>query len=228
MVVPKKSPLLSSTKPPWGLAPLVPLKEASVVITPLPATTSNTVPRPPGPPAMVVPKRSPLLSSIKPPWGLAPLVPLKEANVVMVPLPAMTSNTAPALPGCASDGRAEEVAAAVFDQVPWGLAPLVPLKEANVVMVPLPATTSNTVPPPPGPAAMVVPKRSPLLSSTSPPWGATPLMPLKEANVVMMPLPTTTSNTVPPPPEPPAAVVPKRSPLLSSIKPPWGKPHWRR
>ena len=72
---------------------------------------------------VVVPKRLPLLSSTKPPTGFAPLVPLKEASVVMTPLLALTSNTVPrsAIIGrTALVGRAEEVAAAVLDQAAQG------------------------------------------------------------------------------------------------------------
>ena len=88
-----------------------------------------------------------------------------------------------------------------------------------MVMVPLPAATSNTVPSPDGPPDAVVPKRLPLLSSTRPPAGSLPLVPLNEARVVMAPLPDATSNTVPSPDAPPSSVVPKRLPLLSSTRP---------
>ena len=66
-MVPKRLPLLSSTRPACGLAPLVPLKEARVVMVPLPAAISNTVPSLVAPPLEVVPKRLPLLSSTRPP-----------------------------------------------------------------------------------------------------------------------------------------------------------------
>ena len=89
-----------------------------MVIVPLPDATSNTVPSPDAPPPAVVPKRLPLLSSTSPATGAPPSVPLNEARVVIVLLPAAISNT-----------------------VPW----------------------------PNAPPSAVVPKRLPLLSSTKPP-----------------------------------------------------------
>ena len=71
-------------------------------------------------------------------------------------------------------------------------------------MVPLPDATSNTVPSLDAPPSSVVPKRLPLLSSTRPALGNSPLVPLNEARVVMVPLPGATSNTVPSPDVPPA------------------------
>ena len=148
--------------------------------------------------ADVVPKRLPLLSTIRLASGFDPLVPLNEASVVIVPLPWATSNTVPSSRGtsrrrCAEEiaaavhdqaGRgctvgavergqrgdraaalghlehravavgasyrrcAVQVAAAVHDQAGYGYAPLVPLNEASVVIVPLPWASSNTVPSP--------------------------------------------------------------------------------
>src|SRR5947209_4859102 len=92
------------------------------------------------------------------------------------------------------------------------------MKEARVVIVPLPAATLNTVPEPAGPPEMVVPKRLPLLLATTP-LGLAPLATLKEARVVIVPLPTATLKTVPTPLRPPLEVVPKRLPLLSAIRP---------
>src|SRR5262249_3125709 len=95
-VEPKRLPPLSITTPESGLAPLVALKVARVVMALLPAATSNTVPRPDGPPQYVVPKRLPLPSSTRPAEGEDPLVPLKVARVVKVPLPVAILNTVPA------------------------------------------------------------------------------------------------------------------------------------
>ena len=55
-----------------GLAPLVPLNEASVVSVPLPWASSKTVPSPEAPPADVVPYRLPLLSMIRAACGVTP------------------------------------------------------------------------------------------------------------------------------------------------------------
>src|SRR5437867_2115156 len=102
-VVPKRLPLLSSITPDSGNCELAPLTEARVVMVPLPAATSIRVPAPDAPPPLVVPKRLPmltrrtLLTALTPSGGPAPLEPLKEARVVMVPLPAATSNTVPPL-----------------------------------------------------------------------------------------------------------------------------------
>ena len=50
-----------------GVAPLVPLNEASVVIVPLPLASSNTVPSAWAPPKDAVPYKLPLLSMISEP-----------------------------------------------------------------------------------------------------------------------------------------------------------------
>src|SRR5262249_5197234 len=72
-VVPKRSPLLSSTRLDSGDAPpLPPVKEARVVR--LVPCTSKTVPALSAPPDSVVPKRSPLLSLSKPANGPDPYV----------------------------------------------------------------------------------------------------------------------------------------------------------
>ena len=94
---------------------------------------------------LVVPKRLPLLSSTRPATGKPPLVPLKEARVVMVPLPRClaTSNTVPSPIRAAAPGGAEEIAAAVLDQA-GEAPPLVPSKEARAVMVPPPAARPRT------------------------------------------------------------------------------------
>ena len=42
-----------------------------------------------------MPYRLPLLSMIRPAYGFAPLVPLNEASVVIVPLPLASSKTVP-------------------------------------------------------------------------------------------------------------------------------------
>jgi hypothetical protein len=93
--VPKRLPLLSSSALPYGSNPLEPLKEPRVVMVWLPAASLNTVPSLNVPPKTVVPKRLPLLSSYRVLFGLAPLLVLKEARVVMVLLPEATSNTVP-------------------------------------------------------------------------------------------------------------------------------------
>ena len=141
-------------------------------MVPLPAATSNTVPSPDAPPSAVVPKRLPLLSSTRPPSGSAPLVPLKEARVVMVPLPAATSNTVPSPDAPPVIGGAEEIAAAVLDQAGLGVGPVGAVEggqggdgaaagrhlEHRAVAVTRRRRT-------------VVPKRLPLLSSTRPAVG---------------------------------------------------------
>ena len=88
-------------------APLLPLHDTSVVMTPLPWTTSKTEPTvkssdkiPPDPVVSMstaVPKRSPLPSTTRPPAGMAPFAPLNEARVAMVmtPLPCTISKTVP-------------------------------------------------------------------------------------------------------------------------------------
>ena len=49
-----------------------------------------------------VPYRLPLLSMISAASGSAPLVPLNEASVVIVPLPWASSNTVPSLDGASA------------------------------------------------------------------------------------------------------------------------------
>ena len=115
-VVPYRLPLLSMIRPASGFAPLVPLNDASVVIVPLPWASSKTVPSPEAPPAYVVPYRLPLLSMIRPAYGFAPLVPLNEASVVIVPLPWASSKTVPSFGGASTIRCAVQVAAAVHDQ----------------------------------------------------------------------------------------------------------------
>ena len=66
-------------------------------------------------------------------------MPLKEASVVTTPLPGVDLEHRAVVPATAAVGRAEEVAAAVFDQARGWVAPLVLLKEASVVMALLPA-----------------------------------------------------------------------------------------
>ena len=65
--------------------------------------------------------------------------------MVIVPLPGQLEHRAVA--GVAAIvGCAVEIAAAVHDRPAYGYAPLVPLNEASVVIVPLPWATSKTVP----------------------------------------------------------------------------------
>src|SRR5438132_118592 len=101
--VPKRLPLLSSTSPAWGNDPVALLKDARMLIVLLPAASSNTVPALLAPPDWVVPKKLPLLSWIKPPMGLAPLVPLKDARAVSV-LSSCLSSSCPSS-NCARRGR---------------------------------------------------------------------------------------------------------------------------
>ena len=169
----------------------MPLNEASVVMMPLPSAISNTVPSV---------GRAAVLGGAE---EIAAAV-LDQAAIGIGPV------------GAVERGERGDDAAAVGDlehravagraaRLRWcrrdcrccprpgrrtGSAPLVPLNEASVVMVPLPCTISKTVPSPDAPpAAMVVPKRLPLLSSTRPLLGSSPFVPLNEASVVMVPLP---------------------------------------
>ena len=80
-VVPYRLPLPSMTRPAIGLAPLVPLNEASVVSAPLPWVNSNTVPSPEAPPADAVPYRLPLLSMTRAACGPKPAGATNEASV---------------------------------------------------------------------------------------------------------------------------------------------------
>ena len=151
------------------MAPLAPSKVARVVMVPLPAASSKTVPSPLAPPSAVVPKRLPRGSRTRPANGKAPLAPLKEARVVMVPLPAASSKTVPhcwprRTPSCRRGCPAGRAPGR-----PAGKAPLSPLNEARVVIVPLPAASSKTVPSPLAPPPCVVPKRLPRGSRTRPP-----------------------------------------------------------
>ena len=67
-------------------------------------------------------------------------MPLNDARVVIVPLPLASSKTVPSPLAPPSYGCAVQIAAAVHDQArPTGIAPSVPLNEASVVIVPLPA-----------------------------------------------------------------------------------------
>ena len=97
LAVPKRSPAASMVRPPNGSAPLAPVKVASVVSPPVDAEISNTVPSLSAPPALVVPKRSPAASMVRPPNGFAPLAPVKVASVVSSPVALETSNTVPSL-----------------------------------------------------------------------------------------------------------------------------------
>ena len=94
-VVPYRLPLASRISAASGCAPSVPLNEASAVILPLPLASSNTVPSLEAPPRTAVPYRLPLLSMTRAGLRLAPLVPLNEASVVIVPLPWASSKTSP-------------------------------------------------------------------------------------------------------------------------------------
>ena len=164
---PIRSPLLSTTNVPWGAEPL--LKVAIVVIVPLPATTSNTEAGDPRKELESVPKRLPWMSSTRPAKG-SPGNP-KEARVVMELLPARTSNTVPwlAVPPLVVEPKRFPLLSRT--SAPWGMAPSLPLNEAMVVMVVLPAATSNTVPWFVAPPLSVVPKRLPFMSITKPDAG---------------------------------------------------------
>ena len=94
-VVPNRSPWLSSTTPPAGSAPSLVANDASVVIVPVPAAISNTVPALDAPPFWVVPNRSPAESSTTVPLGLAPSVPLNVASTETLSLAGVTSKTVP-------------------------------------------------------------------------------------------------------------------------------------
>ena len=179
----------------------MPLNEASVVIVPLPWASSKTVPSSLAPPSSVVPYRLPLLSMIRPAYGSAPLVPLNEASVVIVPLPWASSKTVPSL-------RMAPPADVVPYRLPllsmirpaYGCSPLVPLNEASVVIVPLPWASSKTVPSPlsasVGRCAVQIAAAVHDQAAVS---GTRPLVPLNEASVVIVPLPLASSKTVPSP-----------------------------
>ena len=74
----------------------------------------------------------------------------------------------------------------------YGFAPLVPLNEASVVIVPLPLASSNTAPTSPAPPTDSVPYRLPLPSMISEPYGME-----HKASVVIVPLPLASSKIVP-------------------------------
>src|SRR5262249_26238025 len=93
-VKPYRLPLPSMIRPPVGPTPSAPLNEASLVIVPLPLTSSKTVPSLDAPPVNVVSYRLPLLSMVRLP-GLLPS--LNEASVVIMRLPGAISKTVPRL-----------------------------------------------------------------------------------------------------------------------------------
>ena len=88
-----------------------------------------------------------------------------------------------------------------------------------MVIVPPPWTSSNTVPSLVTAPSCAVPYRLPLLSMTRAASGLSPLVPLNEASVVIVPLPLANSNTVPSLEAPPPYVVPYRLPLPSMTRP---------
>ena len=161
-----------------------------------------------------MPKRLPLLSIDEAGIGVAPLVPLNEARVVMVPLPGDLEDRAVAA-RAAAVGRAEEIAAAVHRPGRRGDAPLAAVERgqggdgaAAVGDLEDRAVAERAAP-------VVVPKRLPLLSTISADMGLYPLVPLNEARVVIVLLPSAISKTVPSWSAASIVVVPKRLPLLS-------------
>ena len=129
---------------------------------------------------------------------MAPLAPLNEARVVMVPLPAASSKTVPRLLAPPPARRAVEVALRVEDQAADRMAPLAPLNEARVVMVLTAGGQLEDRAQPKWPRRLsVAPKRLPCASCTRLPSGLVPLAPLNEARVVMVLLPAASSKTVP-------------------------------
>ena len=93
---PKRLPLLSSIKEPCGFAPFpAPLKEASVTSALVSWTNSKTVPSPEEPPALATPKKLPILSSVRPAKGAAPLAPVNVARLVIELLPWAISKIVP-------------------------------------------------------------------------------------------------------------------------------------
>src|SRR5438093_258869 len=133
-------------------------------MAPLPAATLNTVPYALAPlPDVVVPRRLPLLSRTKPPKGHLLFTSLEDARVVLALLPAATLHPVhPPFPPRPSVVP-KRLPLLSRTRTPMGMDPLEPLKEARVVMVLVPAATSNTVPNPLAPPELVVPKRLPLL-----------------------------------------------------------------
>ena len=125
-------------------------------------------------------------------------MPLNEASVVMVPLPCGQLEHRAVARRAAVLGGAEEIAAAVLDQAGLGDRAAVGAVEGGQGgdACRCPGHLEHRAVSSYGAAICVVPKRLPLLSSTRPPTGLAPLVPLKEASVVMVPLPAT-SNTVP-------------------------------
>ena len=116
-VVPKRLPLASSTRLAYGLAPLVPTNEASVVIVLEPLTISNTVPSFDVPPKAVVPNRLPLASSIKPALGLAPLAPANiSASTISTTSTVGNLEDRAVVRAAAIIRRTEEVAGGILDQ----------------------------------------------------------------------------------------------------------------
>ena len=67
-------------------------------------------------PFEVVPYRLPLLSMIRAAAGCAPLVPLNEASVVIVPVPWASSNTVPSFAAPPVVRRTVQIAATVHDR----------------------------------------------------------------------------------------------------------------
>ena len=126
---------------------LVPLNDASVVIVPVALATSKIVPLAPAPPADVVPYRLPLMSMIRVPSGFNPLVPLNDASAVIVPVALATSNTVPSPRAPPADAAPYRLPLLSMIRLARGVAPLVPLNEASVVIVPLALAATRTPPP---------------------------------------------------------------------------------
>ena len=186
--VPNRLPWASRVTGPKGKAPLAELKEARAWIVPLPLASSHTVPLLKAPPFCAMPYRLPAASAVRRPAGLTPLVLVKEARAWIVLLPLASSQiTPPAGPPLWVVPYRLPLASRVTG--PRGNAPLVVSNEARAVMVPLPLASSHTTPTLLAPPESAVPKRLPPASRVTPANGLVPLVPLKVASGVMVPLP---------------------------------------
>ena len=187
--VPYKMPLYK-TSPACGLAPLVLVKLSNTLIVPAPPAIGieKTVPYPYAPSADAVPYKM-LLDKTNPACGLAPLVPAKLSNTVIVPVPPAIGieNTVPypfvpplyVVPYnfVLSDDKTNPAC---------GLAPLVPVKLSNTLIVlPVAIGIENTVPYPFIPPLYAVPYKMPLYK-TNPAFGLAPLASVKLSNVVSL------------------------------------------
>ena len=112
---------------------------------------------------------------IRPAIGFAPLVPLNEASVVIVPLPLASSKTVPSSRGASRRRCAEQIAAAVHDQAAHAGCAVGAVERSQRGDRAAAWASSNTVPSSSRRLPDAVPYRLPLLSMIRPACGYCPV-----------------------------------------------------